>query len=116
MSLAQRLVRKLCSSCKTKKEISSSELSQEFIKEHDIAFHYNPVGCNQCHFTGYRGRIAIYEVIPITKELQSSIKHNKLQIDDYIVREKIATLKSNAIKLVKNGTTSIEEVYSLLKN
>jgi len=116
MSVAQRLVRKLCDNCKEQQETDLDLFPTGFKEIEKIKTHFVSVGCNDCFFTGFKGRIAIYEIIPITKELESSIKHNKLQIDSYIANHRIATLKDNAIKMIKSGQTSIEEVYSLLTN
>ena len=81
-----------------------------------LTAHYIQVGCQQCYHTGYSGRKAIYEIIPITKELIEHIKNNALEIDEYLLTKRIATLKTNAIKLLVDGETSIEEVYPLLTN
>ena len=116
VSVAQRLVRKLCNHCK-KEEMTSEDLFPEnFSERKEIKTHWRPVGCHKCYFTGYDGRKAIYEIIPIDSSLETSIKHNELQIDDYLATHKLNTLKSNAILLVQLGETSIDEVYSLLAN
>ncbi|MCL4133265.1 UNVERIFIED_CONTAM: hypothetical protein GTU68_032472, partial [Idotea baltica] len=99
VTVAQRLVRKLCDDCKKEEKK-----------------HFKAIGCNICYHTGYNGRKAIYEIIPITKTLVQYIKQNDLEIDDYIAQYNISTLKSNAINLVKQGETSIEEVYALLSD
>ena len=64
--------------------------------------------------SGYLVRKAIYEILPITKELTEHIKNNSTSIETYIDQNKIETLKSNAIKMITNGETSVEEVFSLL--
>ncbi len=116
MSVAQRLVRKLCNNCK-KEVVASSEVFPESFKGKDnIKKHFVPVGCNHCYFTGYDGRKAIYEIIPITKDLETAIKHNELQIDDYLAANNLNTLKSNAVAMIISGETSIEELYSILAN
>lgn len=114
VSVAQRLVRKLCDNCKKEDIISINLFPSNFEIPKYLKTHYNAVGCNSCYQTGYSGRKAIYEIIPITKTLVNHIKQNDLEIDNYIIERKIKTLKSNAITLVKNGITSIEEVYPLL--
>ncbi|WP_111684204.1 GspE/PulE family protein [Winogradskyella tangerina] len=114
ISIAQRLVRKLCSTCKIEKPVSASDFPEQFEMPKDLVNHYVAVGCHDCYFTGYYGRKAIYEIIPISKVLVEHIKSNQLEIDDYLIEEGIATLKTNAIELIKNGETSIEEVYPLL--
>ncbi len=114
VSVAQRLVRKLCDHCKEETEIEKNGLDdyQEF--EPVISKHYKAVGCESCYHTGYKGRKAIYEIIPVTKEIVSAIKREELEIDGYLNENGIKTLKENAIELVRQGVTSIEEVYSLL--
>jgi type IV pilus assembly protein PilB len=116
VSVAQRLVRKLCPYCKVEKAISNSDLPSQFEIPKALKSQFIAIGCNQCYRTGYIGRKAIYEIIPITKILVTHIKNNQHEIDDYLKQEGIASLKTNAIELVINGTTSVEEVYPLLIN
>lgn len=114
ISVAQRLVRKLCTQCKTEFPIAGSEFPENFTPPKNIKSHFKAVGCNVCHHTGYRGRKAIYEILPISNGLQVPIKNNQLEINDYIKERKIDTLKGNALRLIQEGTTSIDEVYALL--
>lgn len=114
MSVAQRLVRKLCGDCKREAPADPSLFPSNFKIPKGLTKHYTATGCNSCHHTGYVGRKAIYEILPITQDLMVPIKENHLQIEDYMEEKKIGTLKANAIELIKNGTTSVEEVYSLL--
>lgn len=116
LTVAQRLVRKLCDNCKIKNPIENAELPVQFEIPENLNFHFTPIGCPQCYQTGYIGRKAIYEIIPITKKLEISIKQNDFEIDDYLIENNLNTLKSNSIRMVINGETSIEEVYSLLNN
>lgn len=114
ISVAQRLVRKLCQSCKQKAPINKAIFPENFSIPKDLTSHYIAKGCNDCYHTGYQGRKAIYEIIPITKDLIHSIKNNDLEIDSYLNTNNIKTLKDNAIDLISNGVTSIDEVYALL--
>lgn len=116
MSVAQRLVRKLCSHCKKEDVVLDELFPESFSDTSTIKKHFVAVGCNHCYYTGYDGRKAVYEIIPINKELESAIKHNELQIDDYLATHKLNTLKTNAIKMINEGETSIDEAYSLLAN
>ena len=116
VSVAQRLVRKLCKTCKEESEVSKDVFPSNFEIPNQLKTHYKAIGCNECHHTGYQGRKAIYEIIPVTKTLIKHIKENDLEIDEYISENNIITLKGNAIDLVKQGITSIEEVYALLSD
>ncbi|WP_412985758.1 GspE/PulE family protein [Pontimicrobium sp. IMCC45349] len=116
VSIAQRLVRKLCSHCKEAKKISLDVFPNNFSIPKELENHYIAKGCSSCYHTGYQGRKAIYEIIPITTDLIEHIKQNDLEIDHYLQSKNISTLKSNALSLVIKGDTSIDEVYPLLSN
>lgn len=114
VSVAQRLVRKLCTSCKKEAPITQDIFPEHFSIPKTLKTHFVAVGCNSCYHTGYQGRKAIYEIIPITKTLINHIKHNDLEIDHYLNEHNISTLKTNALNLVKQGISTVEEVYALL--
>jgi len=114
VSVAQRLVRQLCKDCKQEEVVSKNIFPEHFEIPKGLKIHFTAVGCNECYHTGYHGRKAIYEIIPIGKALVSHIKNNDLEIDDYIKEHNIKSLKDNAIALVEQGMTSVEEVYALL--
>ncbi|CAG2532868.1 type IV pilus assembly protein PilB [Maribacter dokdonensis] len=114
MSLAQRLVRKLCNACKKRAAIVTAHFPSDFDVPSHLDLHYVSQGCSSCHYTGYQGREAVYEIIPIDKELRVSIRENRLEIDDILERSNILTLRENALALIKNGVTSVEEAYPLL--
>ncbi|MBD0832822.1 GspE/PulE family protein [Aestuariibaculum sediminum] len=114
VSVAQRLIRKLCADCKQKNLINKTLFPIHFQIPKDLEYHYTSAGCNTCYHTGFHGRKAIYEIIPISKTLISHIKKNDLEIDNYLKQNQITTLRDNAINLIRQGTSSIEEVYPLL--
>lgn len=114
VSVAQRLVRKLCTHCKEEIPVDKSIFPENYRVPENLTTHFRAVGCNACYHTGYSGRKAIYEIIPITAALAEHIKNNTLDIETYLRENNINTLKSNAIQLVQHGTTSVEEVYALL--
>ncbi len=107
ISVAQRLVRRLCKSCK----VEASEID---VLPDGIPFlekHYLAKGCNDCHHTGYKGRIAIYELIPINHKIIEIIKSGIQNSSQSLQYEK---LSEKAIKLVAQGITTFEEVYAIL--
>jgi type IV pilus assembly protein PilB len=116
MTVAQRLIRKLCPKCKQVKLLDEQEYQDIESLKDVFDLHYVATGCNDCYHTGYSGRVAIYEVIPIDGELIALIKENAIQISDQINKRKITTLQSRAIQLVKEGVTSLDEIYPILLN
>lgn len=114
-SVAQRLVRVLCSDCKEETALNQKELPKEF-RNKGLDKHFIPVGCEHCHFTGYKGRKAVYEVINIDHELSDRIKEEQLKVDELLKEKEIEKINEKAFKLLRAGYTSLEEVYALLTN
>ncbi len=115
-AVAQRLVRKLCLSCKSETTLEQEKLPRNFRSENLPKNIYSATGCPSCHFTGYKGRAAVYEVIPIDEELSEAIKNKQFSIKELRATRDIKSLAENALALLKNGTTSIEEIYPILIN
>jgi general secretion pathway protein E/type IV pilus assembly protein PilB len=113
-SVAQRLVRLLCNHCKKEIEFNSSALPPGVTLPENISKHHIAKGCEHCHFTGYNGRKAIYEVVTITQEFVEEIKMQKQQPNDLYSKHKISTLANSAFELLKRGESSLDEVYSIL--
>ena len=114
VSVAQRLVRKLCNDCKEEVAMTKEMLPKGYEAPFAFQSHCKPVGCPNCYQTGYKGRKAIYEIIPINKELVEKIQDKELDVSHYLIANNIRTLPYNALDLVAKGVTSIEEVYPLL--
>lgn len=114
-SVAQRLVRILCNDCKQEIDLPQHELPKEF-RNKGLVKHHIPCGCDSCHFTGYRGRKAVYEVINIDHELTDLIKDGQLKVDDVLKEKGIEKINEKAFQLLSEGRTSLEEVYALLTN
>jgi general secretion pathway protein E len=113
--LAQRLVRKLCPSCK-KGAIASPEIVkdlrlQRFAPKDDIIL-YQPVGCSACSNTGYRGRLAIIEFLPMTDPIRKLIMAHEEAgaIQKLAITEGMQTLYENGLVKVIEGITTLEEV------
>ena len=115
-SVAQRLVRVLCNTCKEKRNFDSGILPRTYKLPVPVAYSFHANGCENCHYTGYKGRKAIYEVIPIDLELAEAIKSNVFSIEELLKQRSIRTLKDNAFDLFEKGITSADEVYSVLLN
>ncbi|MGQ0827051.1 MAG: GspE/PulE family protein [Bacteroidota bacterium] len=115
-TVAQRLLRLLCNECKEEKEFDEDHFPKTFIAPRKIQKHYTAKGCEYCHYTGYKGRKAIYEVIPIDFELADNIKNNNFTIEELLKERKVKTLRDNAFELFENGSTTIDEIYPILLN
>lgn len=113
-TVAQRLVRLLCPSCKQKVAAEAGMYPRQFKPFYPVDEHYIARGCKDCYFTGYRGRKAVYEVIPVDQELSVEIKQGNMVIDQLLKERGIKTLAENAFGLFAAGETSIEEIYPLL--
>lgn len=115
ISVAQRLIRKLCPHCKEKVILRNEDLPNYLRNDDTLSHHYISKGCHQCYYTGYKGRTAIYEMIPITSTISEIIKKESLQEAKNHV-DITKSLAYKALQLFKNGTTSLEEVYPILLN
>src|SRR6187399_2390952 len=111
---AQRLARKLCS-CKKPVDIPEQALRRAGFKDDDLDGTwqtFGPTGCDLCKNTGYKGRVGIYQVMPISDEMERIIMKNGNAIDlaDQAKREGIKDLRQSGLSKVKRGLTSLEEV------
>ncbi len=112
--IAQRLARRLCNNCKESKDIPEEALRKEGFQDEDIKAGltiYGPVGCNQCN-GGYKGRVGIYQVMPVTETLGRIIMEggNAIQIADQAEREGVWDLRRSGLEKVKQGVTGLEEI------
>lgn len=114
LSVAQRLVRLLCEHCKQKEQVNPEELPIGFNTDIKLNEQWVPIGCEECYYTGYKGRKAIYELISIDRELSEAIKENKGGMHEELKNRGVKTLADKAFQLLINGETALEEVYSLL--
>ena len=115
-SIAQRLMRLLCIECKEEKSFDERLFPRTFKAPRVVHSHYIAKGCEHCYYTGYKGRKAIYEVIPIDYELADNIKNNTFSIEELLKERKIKTLRENAFELFEKGITSVDEIYPILLN
>ena len=114
---AQRLARRLCT-CKQPAEIDEVALLAAGFKEADLDGSwtpYRPVGCERCSGGGYKGRVGIYQVMPISDEIQRLILAggNAMDIAAQAKREGVSDLRASGLKKVRQGHTSIEEVLGV---
>lgn len=113
--LAQRLIRLLCNNCKVENIVVDNKMRKELNIPKDTTI-YSPKGCEECNFTGYKGRTGIHELLVIDEELQKMIHSEKLEqdIEKYAIDTLgMNTLRMDAMKWVIEGKTSLEEVEAV---
>jgi type IV pilus assembly protein PilB len=115
--IAQRLARRLCSHCKTPLDIPAEALLTEGFREADVAAGitvYGPKGCGNCT-EGYKGRVGIYQVMPVTETIGRIIMEggNAITINDQARLEGVWDLRASGLNKVRLGLTSLEEVNSV---
>ena len=113
--IAQRLVRRLCNSCKAPRLADEDEKKLLGVEDEDDVVIYEPVGCPLCGDIGYAGRIGVYEMMPVSKDLQAIIAKGSTAdvIEKQALSEGMLTLKMGAAKHVLNGITTLSEMKKI---
>jgi type IV pilus assembly protein PilB len=114
---AQRLGRRLCPACKQPADIPYENLIDAGFREEEVDGSwtpYHPVGCSACN-NGYKGRVGIYQVMPITEDMQRIILADGSAIDiaEQSLKEGVRSLRQAGLLKVKQGLTSLEEVLAV---
>jgi len=114
---AQRLARRLCAQCKLPADVPQSNMLEAGFSSADLTGNwrpYRPVGCSSCN-NGYKGRVGIYQVMPISEQIQRIILRDgsALEIAEQSEREGVRSLRTSGLHKVKLGLTSIEEVLAV---
>src|SRR3990167_3150719 len=114
---AQRLARRLCAQCKAPADIPHESLLEAGYKEEEIDgswVTYRPVGCSACN-NGYKGRVGIYQVMPISEDIQRIILRDgsALEIAEQARAEGVRSLRESGLHKARLGFTSLEEVLAV---
>jgi len=119
--IAQRLVRRLCPYCRekyfaTEEELKNILLNQEDIEEFKKKELYKPTGCPQCQYTGYLGRVGLFELMPINKEIRKLISQSASddEIEEIAISCGMKTLQQYCLQHIINGETPISEFVRVL--
>lgn len=115
--IAQRLVRRLCEKCKKAYEPSEKLLASIGLSKNDVqgVTFYEPGGCDECNQLGYRGRLAVFEVMPMSEALAALTmeRADMGRLNKQARQEGMTTLLEDGIRKIKLGVTTIEEVISV---
>ncbi|MCP5313071.1 MAG: type IV-A pilus assembly ATPase PilB [Chromatiaceae bacterium] len=117
--MAQRLARRLCEHCKAVEDVPRDALIEEGFTEEEVrqgVTVYKPVGCDKCT-KGYKGRVGIFEVMPVSDAMGKVIMENgnAIQIRDLAKSEGLQDLRASGLAKVKAGITSLEEINRVTK-
>jgi type IV pilus assembly protein PilB len=114
--IAQRLARRLCPHCKQPIDVPKHSLQKAGVKENELdGFKvYGPVGCDACN-GGYKGRVGIYQVMPVSEAIGAIIMRggNQLDIEAQARKEGIQNLRDAGLKKARDGVTSLDEVINV---
>src|SRR5688572_12099085 len=115
--IAQRLARRLCTQCKVAVDVPAEALLKEGFLEADVKAGikiFAPKGCSACT-DGYKGRVGIYQVMPVTETIGRMIMEggNAIDIADHAAKEGVWDLRRAGLEKVRQGLTSLEEVNSV---
>ncbi|WMX12611.1 GspE/PulE family protein [Aureispira sp. CCB-E] len=113
-AVAQRLVRLLCVHCKEEQPLSAKEYPRNYKASLALTTQYVAKGCDHCFYTGYKGRKAVYEIIPLDEELANLVKQEEFNVKELLKEKGISSLADNAFELLKKGLTSMDEIYPIL--
>jgi type IV pilus assembly protein PilB len=112
--LAQRLARKICQECKVQVPTDDQVLLDVGFPESEISsvVAFRGTGCKVCSDTGYKGRVALYEVMPFTERLREIVLQggSTAELKDEMIREGVSTLRMAGLNKVRQGVTTIDEV------
>ncbi|MBI4259535.1 MAG: Flp pilus assembly complex ATPase component TadA [Actinobacteria bacterium] len=117
--VAQRLARQLCDHCKEAYVPDQHDLAEAGFPEfqwQEILQLYRPVGCTRCAKTGYRGRIGLFEVMPVTEEIERLTvdRASSERIRQTAIEQSMLTLRQDGLEKARRGLTSIEEVLRVV--
>ena len=112
---AQRLARRLCTQCKKAEDIPPEALLRAGFADEDLDGSwqpFGPTGCDHCKGTGYKGRVGVYQVMPVTDEMRQLIMRNGTAFDiaELARKEGVRDLRQSGLLKVKQGVTSLEEI------
>jgi general secretion pathway protein E/type IV pilus assembly protein PilB len=113
LSVAQRLVRTLCERCKRPERLESRTAAAYGPKLDQGLTHCVAVGCPECHFTGYAGRVAVHEVLLLDHALSAIIRQGRTDEPEELAKRGIQRLRDRAMDLVMEQRTSLEEAIPL---
>jgi type IV pilus assembly protein PilB len=117
--LAQRLARRLCAKCKEPYTPSKQALLENGFPWEDgmeLPTLHRPIGCSACSKTGYKGRLALHEVMAVTEEIEKLTveRASSMSINRMAIEQGMITLRKDGLLKVIAGVTSVEEIFRVV--
>jgi type IV pilus assembly protein PilB len=117
--VAQRLARQLCDHCKEAYTPSQAELEAARFPEEmwgQIEALHRPTGCSRCGKTGFRGRMGLYEVMPMSEQIErmTAERRSAEDIRRVAIEEGMATLRNDGLDKARRGETSLDEIFRVV--
>ncbi|NRA04246.1 MAG: type IV-A pilus assembly ATPase PilB [Myxococcales bacterium] len=114
--VAQRLARTICTACRERNpDVSAKQLLEAGLSPDEVkrCTPMRGVGCSACANTGFKGRIAVYEVLPVSDAIREYVLNGAtaVEVKQQAIREGMSTLRRSALNHLLNGTTTVDEVY-----
>ena len=115
--LAQRLVRRLCKNCRVAREATPRDAQMLKVDISDVSALYEPVGCEQCYGTGYRGRMGVFELLVLDDPLRDLVqkKASITELKTVAKTSGLISLKLDAVSKALRGVTSVEEAIGVTR-
>lgn len=113
--ISQRLIRRICSNCRTAEDPSDEILRRLELPREDGVTFYEGKGCNQCFGTGYKGRVGLYEIMQMTPEMRALVSAGKSteELNEAASHAGLATLRADGLRKARAGQTTLSEVLSV---
>jgi type IV pilus assembly protein PilB len=117
--VAQRLARRLCDHCKepyapSQGELENAGFTEDQVEETKEVF--RPAGCTRCGKTGYRGRVALYEIMPISEQIEilTAERKSSEEMKKVAIEQGMVTLHEDGLKKARAGLTSLQEIFRVV--
>ena len=116
--IAQRLVKKLCPECKQKVEATEEEKEQMGLPLDKPVEIYKPCGCVACNNLGFKGRIGVYEILPMSRKFKNRVAAGAQaeELQELALKEGMHTLRMSATRLVLDGITTVSEMNRIARD
>jgi type IV pilus assembly protein PilB len=114
--VSQRLLRKVCTKCKTQYYLEKESIYRKVLNSNNNIILYKGIGCKECNNTGYKGRIAVHELLVLDDELRNIIteKSTIKELQEIAIKNGMKTIYDDALEKALQGLTTLDEIHRVL--